>query len=120
MGDSGDPGGLRPSDAGQIDELTQTIMNLVRARINEGLSLAQALAEQPRSFSSDYIASISAGEQSGQLATVLLRLASYTQQLQATHKRIQLALIDPAMILLVAVERKTKVMARSTKLTAMK
>ena len=82
---------------------TQTVMNLVRARINEGLSLAQALAEQPRSFSSDYIASISAGEQSGQLANVLLRLASYTQQLQATHKRIQLALIYPAMILLVAV-----------------
>jgi len=80
----------------------KTILNQVLAHVNEGLALAQALACHPKSFSAAYIATVAAGEQSGHLAQVLERLASYTEQVQATQSRIQLAMLYPSMIMLVA------------------
>ena len=80
----------------------KTVLNQVLAHVNEGLALAQALACHPKSFSAAYIATVAAGEQSGHLAQVLERLASYTEQVQATQSRIQLAMLYPSMIMLVA------------------
>ena len=80
----------------------KTVLNQVLAHVNEGLALAQALAYHPKSFPGAYVATVAAGEQSGNLAQVLERLASYTEQVQATQSRIQLALLYPSMIMLVA------------------
>jgi general secretion pathway protein F len=80
----------------------KTILNQVLAHVNEGLALAQALAHHPKSFPAAYIATVAAGEQSGHLAHVLERLATYTEQVQATQSRIQLAMLYPSMIMLVA------------------
>ena len=80
----------------------KAVLNQVLAHVNEGLALAQALAHLPKSFPAAYIATVAAGEQSGHLAQVLERLASYTEQVQATQSRIQLAMLYPSMIMLVA------------------
>lgn len=80
----------------------KTVLNQVLAHVNEGLALAQALAHHPKSFPAAYVATVAAGEQSGNLAKVLERLATYTEQVQATQSRIQLALLYPSMIMLVA------------------
>ena len=80
----------------------KAVLNQVLAHVNEGLAFAQALARHPKSFSAAYIATVAAGEQSGHLAQVLERLASYTEQVQATQSRIQLAMLYPSMIMLVA------------------
>ena len=80
----------------------KAVLNQVLAHVNEGLALAQALAHHPKSFPAAYIATVAAGEQSGHLAQVLERLASYTEQVQATQSRIQLAMLYPSMIMLVA------------------
>jgi len=80
----------------------KTVLSQILAHVNEGLALAQALAHHPKSFPAAYVATVAAGEQSGNLAKVLERLASYTEQVQATQSRIQLALLYPSMIMLVA------------------
>ena len=80
----------------------KTVLNQILAHVNEGLAFAQALAHHPKSFSGAYVATVSAGEQSGHLAKVLERLATYTEQVQATRSRLQLALLYPSMIMLVA------------------
>jgi len=80
----------------------KTVLNQILAHVNEGLALAQALAHHPKSFPAAYVATVAAGEQSGNLAKVLERLATYTEQVQATQSRIQLALLYPSMIMLVA------------------
>tara|TARA_B100000780_G_C21092115_1_gene440200 strand:+ start:162 stop:1394 length:1233 start_codon:yes stop_codon:yes gene_type:complete len=80
----------------------KSVLSQVLAHVNEGLALAKALAYHPKSFPAAYIATVAAGEQSGYLAKVLERLASYTEQVQATQSRIQLALLYPCMIMLVA------------------
>jgi len=80
----------------------KTVLNQILAHVNEGLALAQALTHHPKSFPAAYVATVAAGEQSGNLAKVLERLATYTEQVQATQSRIQLALLYPSMIMLVA------------------
>ena len=75
----------------------------VRARILEGHSLASALSEYPRSFSELYRAMVTAGEESGHLDGVLLRLAEHGERLQQIRGKVQVALIYPVLLTLVAI-----------------
>ena len=58
----------------------QSILLGVRARVMEGHTLADGLAEFPRVFPEIYRATVAAGEQAGHLDTVLERLADYTER----------------------------------------
>jgi len=75
----------------------------VRAKMMEGQSLSQSLAYFPHSFDRLYCASIKAGEQSGQLHTVLNRLADYCEASAGMTQKVLLALIYPALLLAVCV-----------------
>ncbi|RMG28251.1 MAG: type II secretion system protein GspF [Gammaproteobacteria bacterium] len=75
----------------------------VRARVLEGMSLAQGLAEFPHVFPEIYRATVAAGEQTGHLDAVLERLADYTEARQAVRQKIQLALFYPAILTVVAI-----------------
>src|SRR5580704_16995937 len=66
----------------------QSILLGVRAKVNEGHTLAAGLAEFPRVFPEIYRATVSAGEQSGHLDIVLERLAEYTESREQTANKI--------------------------------
>src|SRR5712691_9103128 len=55
------------------------ILGSIKQRVNEGASLADALADHPRIFSNLYVNMIRAGESSGALDVVLTRLADFTE-----------------------------------------
>lgn len=80
--------------------LRATLM-AVRSRIMEGHGLAAALSAHPRVFPAIYRSMVAAGER-GHLGIVLEQLADYTEQRQQSRQKIQLALLYPVILLVVA------------------
>ena len=75
----------------------------VRAKVVEGRSLSDSLAQFPGVFPNIYRATIAAGEHAGQLDKILERLADYTENHQATQQKITGALIYPILLTVFAV-----------------
>ena len=76
----------------------QSIMLGVRAKVMEGHTLADGLAEFPRVFPEIYRATVSAGEQAGHLDDVLERLADYTESREQMRQKILAAMLYPIVL----------------------
>lgn len=81
----------------------QSIVLGVRARVMEGFSFADGLAEFPKAFPDLYRATVAAGEQSGHLDAVLERLADYTESRQELRQKVLNAMIYPIVLTVLAV-----------------
>ena len=79
------------------------ILGTVKQKVNEGSSLADALAEHPKAFSTLYINMIRAGESSGALDVVLTRLADFTESSAQLRNKLVGAMIYPAIMICVGV-----------------
>ncbi len=75
----------------------------VRAAVQEGSSMAQALNQFPNAFPPLFRATVEAGEQSGKLDLILERLAEYVERRQALQQKVLLAAFYPAILTVVAV-----------------
>ena len=78
------------------------VFSAVGAHIQEGMSLAAAMAEFPEVFPDIYQATIDAGERTGKLDLVLERLADYTEFKQQLQQKMVLALAYPLLLSVVA------------------
>jgi general secretion pathway protein F len=76
----------------------QSIVLGVRSRVMEGHTLADGLSEFPRVFPEIYRATVSAGEQSGHLDTILERLADYTENREQMRQKILGAMLYPIVL----------------------
>ncbi|MES2354178.1 MAG: type II secretion system inner membrane protein GspF [Pseudomonadota bacterium] len=75
----------------------------VRGEVLAGQPLARAMGHYESVFPDLYRTLVDAGEQSGQLAPVLLKLADYTEERQALRQKVGLAFVYPAIVTLVAI-----------------
>jgi general secretion pathway protein F len=85
------------------DDKQRNLMASLRSEVNAGSPFAQALAQHPREFSSIYTSVIAAGEQSGQLGTVLERLADDLEEREALKNKLIAASLYPAIVTIVAI-----------------
>jgi general secretion pathway protein F len=82
---------------------TREALSAVRSEVVAGARFADALGRFPRLFPQVYRATVAAGEQAGDLALVMERLADYLEQRQALRGKILSAILYPAVVTLVAV-----------------
>ncbi|HEX7127194.1 MAG TPA: type II secretion system inner membrane protein GspF [Thermodesulfobacteriota bacterium] len=88
--------------ADQVEHPTlKPVLARVRERVNEGASLADALADHPRIFTPLYVNMVRSGEASGALDIVLGRLADFTEKQARLRGRLGAAMIYPIIMLVV-------------------
>lgn len=75
----------------------------VRTMVNEGSSLADALAKHPKIFDELFVSMVRAGEIAGNLDEVLTRLADFLEGAQKLKSKVQSAMIYPMVMVAVTV-----------------
>ncbi len=82
-----------------------TIQNAIEKVVHDvesGDTLAHALKEHPKLFTSLYVNMVAAGESGGILDTILLRLATFLEKADALARKVKGAMIYPAVVFSVA------------------
>jgi general secretion pathway protein F len=82
-------------------ERLKRVMSDVKQRVNEGSSLGDALGNHQKVFGPLYVNMIKAGEHSGALDAVLLRLADFTESQARLRQKVIGTMIYPALMMLV-------------------
>jgi general secretion pathway protein F len=83
----------------QVENPTlRLVLSDLKQKVNEGASLAKALQDHPKVFNSVYINMVDAGEASGTLEIVLLRLADFTESQVRLKNKIRGAMTYPIIM----------------------
>lgn len=78
------------------------ILSQVRQDINEGLSLAKAMGKHPKAFDNIFVNMIEAGESSGTMGLVLLRLADLKEAQMRLRGKVISGMTYPALMMTVS------------------
>lgn len=83
------------------NEHLKVVISELKQDVNEGASLAKALAKHPKVFTNVYVNMVEAGEESGTLEVVLLRLADFTEAQMKLVSKIKGAMMYPIIMIVV-------------------
>lgn len=87
---------------GHENAAMQKLIMAVKADVEGGSALAEALAKHPLYFDDLFVNLVEAGEQAGALDTLLEKIATYKEKTEALKKKIKKALTYPAAVVVVA------------------
>jgi general secretion pathway protein F len=90
----------------------KNVLSDVGSKVNEGSSLADAMGAHPKVFSKLYINMVRAGEASGSLETVLIRIADFMDQQEELRSKVTTAMFYPAAMALVGIGVVTLLMVK--------
>lgn len=79
----------------------RVILSEIKQKVNEGSSLAGALNDYPKTFNNVYVNMVEAGEASGTLEVVLLRLADFTEAQVKLARKIKGSMTYPVIMMVV-------------------
>lgn len=87
----------------QVDnERFKSVWAEVKQRVNEGAGFGDALSMHPKTFTGLYVNMVRAGESSGALDVVLVRLADFTESQADLRSKLIGTMVYPALMVLVA------------------
>jgi len=89
--------------AGHENPAMQKLILAIKADVEGGTALADALAKHPLHFDDLFVSLVAAGEQAGALETLLDKIATYKEKTEAIKKKIKKALFYPAAVVVVAI-----------------
>jgi type IV pilus assembly protein PilC len=89
--------------AGHEKPAMQKLILDVKADVEGGTSLHEALGKHPLYFDDLFVNLVEAGEQAGALESLLDKIATYKEKTEALKKKVKKALFYPAAVLVVAV-----------------
>lgn len=78
--------------------LLKDVVSDVKTQVNEGSTLHKAMAKYPNIFSHIYITMCEAGEATGTLDVILLRLAEFTEAQNALVAKVRAAIMYPVIM----------------------
>jgi type IV pilus assembly protein PilC len=81
----------------------QKLILSIKADIEGGTSLHEALSKHPLHFDELYTNLVEAGEQAGALESLLDKIATYKEKTEALKKKVKKALFYPAAVMVVAI-----------------
>ncbi len=87
---------------GHENPSVQQLVNSIKQDVESGTSLTQALGKYPLYFDALYCNLVAAGEQAGILDTILDKLATYKEKIEAIKGKIKSALFYPTAVVVVA------------------
>ena len=87
---------------GHENAAMQKLIMAIKADVEGGSALAEALAKHPLYFDDLFVNLVESGEQAGALETLLDKIATYKEKTEAIKKKIKKALTYPAAVLVVA------------------
>ncbi|MGC3989763.1 MAG: type II secretion system F family protein [Chthoniobacteraceae bacterium] len=81
----------------------QSLSKSLHQSLIDGRSLSQALRDYPKIFTPLYVNLVSAGEASGSLGDIMMRLVRYLADVKSLRDRVQQALLYPAVLVVAGV-----------------
>ncbi|MBT4760623.1 MAG: type II secretion system inner membrane protein GspF [Bdellovibrionaceae bacterium] len=78
------------------------IISHAKNAVNEGGALSKSFAKYPKVFNKIYVSMVEAGEMSGTLDVILIRLAEFTEAQNELNSRIKSAMIYPILMLVLS------------------
>ncbi|MEL6949907.1 MAG: type II secretion system F family protein [Pseudomonadota bacterium] len=88
---------------GHENQAMQKLILDIKADVEGGSALHEALAKHPLHFDDLFVNLVEAGEQAGALETLLDKIATYKEKTEAIKKKIKKALTYPIAVLVVAI-----------------
>ena len=88
---------------GHENPAMQELILAIKADVESGTALTEALRKHPRYFDDLYCNLVGAGEQAGVLETVLDKIATYKEKTESIKGKIKKALWYPGAVILVAI-----------------
>ena len=85
--------------ADQVENVTLKVaIGDIKNMVNEGGSLHKGMQKYPRIFTNIYISMVEAGEMSGTLDVILIRLAEFTEAESELNSKVRSAMVYPAVM----------------------
>lgn len=89
-------------ERGQTHEPFLRLINQLKVDIESGTTFSNALRKYPLYFNSLYCNLVGAGEQSGTLDNMLIRIATYREKIETIKGKVKKAMFYPAAVIVIA------------------